>query len=84
MKTEEKCPNCGEKTVHKEMGMLPVMFTQSEEKHKWEKSAMCLSCGSVTPRKVTEEELRDAHERVLKEYVRHGFLTEEQMKKELS
>jgi len=83
MISEEYCSECDKDTPHKEMGMLPTMFTQSEEEHKWEKSAMCLGCGSVTPRKVKEQELRNAHKRVLKEYVRHGFITEERMEEEL-
>lgn len=78
MKTEQLyCHECKEKKKHRLAGFMPTFFTREETGGTWEKVAVCVECGGITPQAVTSEEIEQAHERYLGILVEEGVISEQ-------
>lgn len=83
MEIDHHCVECGEEKVHKKIGMMPTFFTQDSHDDMWEKVALCVECGSLSPLPVNTDDIRNAHERYLTYLVEENIITEQEKQEAL-
>jgi uncharacterized Zn finger protein len=70
------CNKCGIE-LHEHIGFVPSRLITGQHTGTWVTGLMCKNCGNIQPKDITEEQVQDAAERILRRMDANDLVTDD-------